>query len=59
MGEDSVTIIKDLNVKGQDLQQNQGTTVKNIKLVADDPTHIKGKVSGVEIFILSKFVKKV
>jgi protein PhnA len=56
---DSVTIIKDLPVKGAGFTAKQGTTVKNIKLVADDPTHIKGKVNGVEIFILSKFVKKV
>jgi protein PhnA len=55
---DSVTIIKDLVVKGAGFTAKQGTTVKNIKLVLDDPTHIKGRVNGTEIFILSKFLKR-
>jgi protein PhnA len=55
---DSVTIIKDLVVKGAGFTAKQGTTVKNIKLVPDDPTHIKGRVNGTEIFILSKFLKR-
>jgi len=56
---DSVTIIKDLNVKGAGFTAKQGTTVKNIRLVSNDPTHIEGRVNGVKIYILSKFVKKV
>jgi protein PhnA len=55
---DAVTIIKDLVVKGAGFTAKQGTTVKNIKMVPNDPTHIQGKVNGTTIFILSAFLKK-
>jgi protein PhnA len=55
---DSVTIIKDLVVKGAGFTAKQGTTVKNIQMVQDDPTHIQGRVNGTKIFILTKFLKK-
>ncbi len=55
---DTVTIIKDLPVKGAGFVAKQGTSVKNIQLVSNDPTHIQGKVNGVKIFILTKYVKK-
>lgn len=55
---DSVTIIKDLVVKGAGFTAKQGTTVKNIQMVQDDPTHIQGRVNGTRIFILTKFLKK-
>lgn len=55
---DSVTIIKDLVVKGAGFTAKQGTTVKNIKMVEGDPTHIQGKVNGSTIFIISAFLKK-
>jgi len=55
---DSVSIIKDLVVKGAGFTAKQGTTVKNIHLVSDDPTHIQGRVNGTRIFILSEFLKK-
>jgi len=55
---DSVTIIKDLVVKGAGFTAKQGTTVKNIKMVQGDPTHIQGKVNGSTIFIISAFLKK-
>ena len=55
---DSVTIIKDLVVKGAGFTAKQGTTVKNIKMVDGDPTHIQGKVNGTTIFIISAFLKK-
>ncbi len=55
---DSVTIIKDLPVKGAGFTAKQGTTVKNIKLVPDDSTHIEGKVNGVKIYLKSEFLKK-
>ncbi len=55
---DSVTIIKDLVVKGAGFTAKQGTTVKNIKMVAGDPTHIQGKVNGSTIFIIAAFLKK-
>jgi protein PhnA len=56
---DSVTIIKDLPVKGAGFTAKQGTTVKNIQLVEGDPTHIQGRVNGTKIFIISAFLKKI
>jgi len=55
---DSVSIIKDLVVKGAGFTAKQGTTVKNIRMVDGDPTHIQGKVNGSTIFIISAFLKK-
>ena len=55
---DSVSIIKDLVVKGAGFTAKQGTTVKNIHLVRDDPTHIEGRVNGTKIFIISAFLKR-
>jgi protein PhnA len=55
---DSVTIIKDLPVKGAGFTAKQGTTVKNIQMVQNDPTHIQGRVNGTKIFILTKFLKR-
>ncbi|MBD3790357.1 MAG: PhnA domain-containing protein [Campylobacterales bacterium] len=56
---DSVSIIKDLPVKGAGFTAKQGTTVKNIHLVAEDPTHIEGRVNGVKIFLKTEFLKKI
>ena len=55
---DSVTLIKDLNVKGASFTAKRGTLVRSISLVADNAEHIEGKVSGQQIVILTKFVKK-
>jgi protein PhnA len=55
---DSVTIIKDLPVKGAGFTAKQGTKVANIRLVPDDPTHIQGKVNGVTIYLKTEFLKK-
>jgi len=55
---DSVTIIKDLPVKGAGFTAKQGTTVKNIRMAPGDPTHIQGKVNGTMIYILTAFLKK-
>jgi protein PhnA len=55
---DSVTLIKDLDVKGANFTAKRGTVVRNISLVADNPEHIEGKISGQQIVILTKFVKK-
>ncbi len=54
---DSVTIIKDLEVKGAGFTAKRGTVVKNIHLT-DKPTEIEGRVNGVRIVLLSKFLKK-
>lgn len=55
---DSVSIIKDLPVKGAGFTAKQGTSVKNIHLVQGDNTHIQGRVNGTKIFLLTKFLKK-
>jgi protein PhnA len=54
----SVTVIKDLPVKGAGFTAKQGTTVKNIRMVADDPTHIQGRVNGTMIYLKTEFLKK-
>ena len=55
---DTVTLIKDLNVKGAGFTAKRGTAVRGISLVADNPGHIEGRVNGQQIVILTKFVKK-
>jgi len=55
---DSVTVIKDLNVKGSSIVAKRGTAVRNITLVADDTELLEGKVGGQTIYILCKYVKK-
>jgi len=53
---DSVSIIKDLVVKGAGFTAKQGTTVKNIHI--ESPEAIEGRVNGTKIVLLSKFLKK-
>ncbi|MGH2664666.1 PhnA domain-containing protein [Flavobacterium sp.] len=55
---DTVTLIKDLDVKGSSLNAKIGTAVRNIRLVHDNHEQIEGKVEGQAIVILTKFVKK-
>ena len=55
---DSVTLIKDLDVKGGGFTAKRGTSVKNIRLVPDNPGQIEGKVEGQQIVILTQYVKK-
>lgn len=55
---DTVTLIKDLDVKGSSLNAKIGTAVRNIRLVHDNPEQIEGKVEGQMIVILTKFVKR-
>lgn len=55
---DTVTLIKDLNVKGANFTAKRGTAVRGISLVADNPEHIEGRVNGQQIVILTKFVKR-
>ena len=55
---DTVTLIKDLDVKGANFTAKRGTAVRSISLVADNPEHIEGRVEGQRIVILTKFVKK-
>ncbi len=55
---DTVTLIKDLNVKGANFTAKRGTSVRGISLVANNPEHIEGRINGQQIVILTKFVKK-
>lgn len=55
---DTVTLIKDLNVKGAGFTAKRGTAVRGISLVSDNTEHIEGRVNGQQIVILTKFVKK-
>lgn len=57
---DSVTVIKDLKVKGASAVVKVGTKVKNIRLVdSDDGHNIACKIDGIGAMSLkSEFVKK-
>lgn len=55
---DTVTLIKDLNVKGAGFTAKRGTSVRGISLVADNAKHIEGRINGQQIVILTEFVKK-
>ena len=55
---DTVTLIKDLDVKGVNFTAKRGTVVRGIALVADNPGQIEARVSGQRIVILTQFVKK-
>jgi protein PhnA len=55
---DTVTLTKDLNVKGANFTAKRGTAVRGISLVPDNPEQIEGRVNGQQIVILTKFVKK-
>lgn len=55
---DSVTVIKDLNVKGSSLVAKRGTAVRNISLVYDNAEQIEGRVEGQQIVLLTQYVKK-
>ena len=55
---DSVTLIKDLVVKGANFTAKRGTVVKNISLTSN-PKHIEGRVNGTRIVLISAFLKRV
>lgn len=55
---DTVTLIKDLNVKGTSFTAKRGTAVRKISLVPNNAEHIEGRVNGQQIVILTQFVKK-
>ncbi len=54
---DTVTLIKDLAVKGAGFTAKRGTVVKNISLT-DNPEHIEGRVNGTRIVLVSAYLKK-
>jgi protein PhnA len=55
---DSVTLIKDLKVRGSSSILKRGTTVKNIRLT-DDEKEIEGRVEKVMMVLKTEFLKKV
>lgn len=54
---DTVTLIKDLDVKGANFTAKRGTTVKNISLT-DDPKFIEGRINGTRIVLVAAYLKK-
>ena len=54
---DNVTLIKDLDVKGAGFTAKRGTAVRNISLTSN-PEHIEGRVNGVRIVLVAKYLKK-
>lgn len=54
---DSVTLIKDLDVKGMNFTAKRGTLVKNVHLTSN-PKHIEGKINGTTIVIVAAYTKK-
>ena len=55
---DSVTLIKDLKVKGSSLVLKRGKVVKNIKLT-DDTAEVDCRVDGSSLVLKTEFLKKV
>ena len=54
---DSVTVIKDLKVRGSSDLIKRGTMVKNIRLT-DDPAEIDCRVNKTAMVLRTEFVKK-
>jgi len=54
---DTVTLIKDLDVKGAGFTAKRGTAVRNISLT-NNPEHIEGRVNGVRVVLLTCYLKK-
>lgn len=55
---DSVTLIKDLKVKGSSIVLKRGKTVKNIKLT-EDSAEVDCRVDGSNIVLRTEFLKKI
>ena len=54
---DSVTLIKDLKVKGSSLTLKRGTVVKNIRLTSS-AGEIEGRAGGSTMVLKTEFLKK-
>jgi len=54
---DSVTLIKDLAVKGGGFTAKRGTMVRNIRLIGD-PKNIEGRVNKTMLVLKTEFLKK-
>ena len=56
---DSVSVIKDLKVKGASSTIKRGTTIKNIKLTSK-ANEVECKINGVGVVVLKcEFLKKI
>ncbi len=56
---DSVVLIKDLPVKGSSMVAKRGTAVRRVSLDHENAEFIEGKVNGIQIVIITKYVKKI
>jgi protein PhnA len=54
---DSVTLMKDLKVKGSSLTLKRGTLVKNIRLT-NSASEIEGRAGGSTMVLKTEFLKK-
>ena len=54
---DSVTVVKDLKVKGSSITLKRGTQIKNIHLT-DDEEEVECRVGGSTIVLKTCFLKK-
>ena len=56
---DTVVVVKDLKVKGSSIPLKQGTVIRNIRLVEDDPEHIEGNSEKIKGLVLKTvFLRK-
>ena len=56
---DTVTVIKDLKVKGASIPLKRGSVIKNIRLVEDDDEHVEGNSDKIKGLVLKAcFLKK-
>lgn len=55
---DSVVLIKDLPVKGSSMVAKRGTAVRRISLDHENEKWIEGKVDGIQIVIITEYIKK-
>ena len=56
---DTVVVIKDLKVKGSSIPLKQGTVIRQIRLVEDDPDHIEGSSDKIKGLVLKTcFLRK-
>lgn len=54
---DSVTLIKDLDVKGAGFTAKRGTMVRGIR-TTDNPEHVEGKINGTTIVLVAEYLKR-
>ena len=58
-GGDTVVVIKDLKVKGSSIPLKQGTVIRNIRLVEEDPEHVEGSSDKIKGLVLKTcFLRK-